>query len=427
MAYTSNRLADLSLLVRRSLRQHALSTMVTVMATALASGLTMAVFSLKAQSYAAFTGGDPGFDAVLGGRGSALQLVLNTVFHLETSPGNISWELFQSMRNDPRIALAIPYAVGDNYNGYRIVGTTEEIFTRFEYRRGHKFQVEAGGRFFDPQRREAVIGGYVAQKTGLRAGSRFHPGHGVAERDGGGDDHEEEYVVVGVLQPTNSPSDRVIWIPLEGILRMSGHVLRGAGEAYEARAGKEIPDEHKEVSAVMLKFKTPQLGFALDQTINKQGKTATLAWPIGRVMAELFDKLGWMNRVLALVAYLVMAVAAGAILASIYNTINERRREFAILRSLGAPRRTIFSALVLEATAIATLGALAGFFVHGAIQALAALIIRRQTGVALEVFAFNEALLFVPLVMIALGALAGVVPGMKAYRTDVASNLTPIS
>lgn len=425
--YFSNRLGDLSLLVRRSLRQHALSTLVTVAATALASGLTMSVFSLKNQSYAAFTGGDVGFDAVLGGRGSQLQLVLNTIFHLETSPGNLPWDMFQNLQNDPRVELAIPYALGDNYNGYRIVGTTEEIFTRFEYQRGRKFRVEAGGRFFDPLRREAVIGSYVAQKTGLRVGGRFHAAHGLTEAAAGEDDHEEEYVVVGVLQPTNSPSDRVLWIPLEGVFRMGGHVLRGAGEEYEAKAGEDIPDAHKELSAVMLKFKAPQLGFAFDQTINKQGKTATLAWPIARVMAELFDKLGWMNRVLALVAYLVMAVAAGSILASIYNTINERRREFAILRSLGARRQTIFSALVLEATTIAGLGVLAGFLVYGAIQTFAAVIIRRQTGVALELFAFDPSLLFVPLAMIALGAFAGIVPALKAYRTDVAANLTPIA
>ena len=128
-----------------------------------------------------------------------------------------------------------------------------------------------------------------------------------------------------MLAPTNSPSDRVIWIPLEGIYRMSGHVLRGSGETFRAQEGEAIPDESKEVSAVMLKLRDPQSGFQLDQTINKQGKVTTLAWPIGRVMANLFDKLSWMNRMLELVAYLVIAVAAGSILASLYNTINERQ------------------------------------------------------------------------------------------------------
>ena len=114
----------LLLIVRRSLRKHALSTTVTVVSAALASGLVMAVFAVAAQSRAAFAGGPVGFDAVLGARGSATQLVLNTVFHLETSPGNIPWTLYKEVSEDSTVELAIPYAVGDNYRGLRIVGTT---------------------------------------------------------------------------------------------------------------------------------------------------------------------------------------------------------------------------------------------------------------------------------------------------------------
>jgi hypothetical protein len=92
-----------------------------------------------------FIGGEAGFDAVLGARGSQLQLVLNAVFHLETSPGNIPWTMYEQLRRDPRVKLAIPYAVGDSYRGFRIVGTTSNIFTEFEYSHGRKFQVEPGG------------------------------------------------------------------------------------------------------------------------------------------------------------------------------------------------------------------------------------------------------------------------------------------
>jgi putative ABC transport system permease protein len=144
-------------------------------------------------------------------------------------------------------------------------------------------------------------------------------------------------------------------------------------------------------------------------------------------MAEWFDKLGWIVRILELVAYLVALVAAGSILASIYNTINERRREFAILRALGAERQIIFSALILEAAAIAALGSLCGYLVYLAIQTLAATIIRAQTGVVLEVFDLSPVMLLAPLGMIVLGALAGWLPAIKAYRTDVATNLAPQS
>jgi len=418
-------LGGLALIVRRSLRQHALSTTVTLIATALASGLVMSVFSIQAQTYQAFTGGPAGFDAVLGARGSQLQLVLNTVFHLETSPGNIPWSMYTQLKNDRRIELAIPYATGDNYLGYRIVGTTDELFTRFEYRAGDHFEAEEGGRFFDSSRREAVVGSFAAARLGLKPGDAIHPSHGLAHSETS--EHPEEYTVVGILKPTNTPSDRVIWIPIEGIFRMSGHVLRGAGETYQPQARTAIPEEHKEVSAVMLKFKNPKTGFDLELAVNRQGKDATLAYPIGRVMADLFDKIGWINRVLELVAYLVVVVATAAILASIYNTINERRREFAILRALGARRATVFTAMVTESATIACLGSVLGYAVYFAILAATAAIVRRQTGVVLDVFLLHPSIYLTPLGITIAGALAGVVPAIKAYATDVATNLTPVS
>jgi len=413
------------LMVRRSLRHHIVSTSVTLIAVALASGLVMGVFSIQQQSYEAFTGGDAGYDAVLGARGSQLQLVLNAVFHLETSPGNIPWSLYQQMKNDPRVKLAIPYATGDNYYGFRIVGTTKAMFTDLEYQEGKQYRVREGGRWFDPGYAEAVVGSFAAAQAGLEVGDTFNPYHGLAFNEDA--KHENEYTVVGIMEPTNTPSDRVIWIPIEGIFRMGGHVLRGTGEEYQPVAGAAIPDEHKEVSAVMLKFRSPTAGLGFDHTINRQGKVATLAYPISRVMADLFNRIGWLNRVFEVVAYLVVLVSGAAILASIYNTINERRREFAILRALGARRRTVFSAIILESTAIALLGSLLGYAIYSTIVGIAAIMVRQQTGVVLDVLTPHPALVLTPIGMTVLGALAGIAPAFKAYSTDVAENLVPHS
>ncbi len=410
-------------IVTKSMRQHAVSTVVTVLAIALAAGLVMSVFSIQRQTYAAFIGGETGFDAVLGARGSQLQLVLNTVFHLETSPGNIPYSMYTKIAANPQVELAVPYSVGDNYRGFRIVGTTEEIFTRFEYRLGERFQVQPGGRIFEPTAKEAVFGSFAAKETGMKVGDVIQPYHGLIFDENS--KHNDNYTVVGILEPTNSPSDRVVWIPIEGIYRMQGHVLRGTGENYTATESEVIPDEAKEVSAVMLKLRSPQAGMNLDQLINKQGKAATLAFPIGRSMAELFEKLGWLNRVLELVAYMVVIVAAFSILASIYNSINERRREFAILRTLGATRTTVFSVIISEASLIALIGSLVGFAVFAAIMFVTAYIVREQTGVVLNIFQFDKIFVITPILMTLAGAAAGILPAFKAYSTDVAENLLP--
>lgn len=411
----------LFLLVSKSLREHLLSSLVTILSIGLGCGLTMAVYNVTAQARDAFTGGSVGFDAVLGARGSSLQLVLNTVFHLETSPGNIPWSMYQEVSSDPRVALAVPYAVGDNYRGFRIVGTTTELFTDLEIRKGERFRPRPGSRFFEPLHPEAVIGSIVASETGLRVGDTLNPYHGIQFDEDAR--HAEEYTVVGVLEATNTPSDRVIWIPLEGMFRMGGHVLRGSGATFRAEPGESIPDEHKEISAVMLKFADPRAGFQLDQMVNKQGKVATLAWPIGASMAELFRKVGWIVRVLELVAILVVVVAAGTILASITNTMRERRREFAVLRALGARRRTVFAAIVLESSTLALSGAIMGYLAYAGIVSGAAWAVREQTGVVLDLTAFHPALVAVPVGVTVLGALAGLVPARSAYSTDVATAL----
>src|ERR1700756_4933589 len=132
-------------IVLRSLRQHALSTVVTAASVALAGGLLLAVWVVKAQSQATFTGVNAGFDAVLGARGSKLQLVLNAIFHLEASPGNLAWSDYQDIQKNPNVALAVPLAVGDNYRGYRLVGTTLDLFNQAEYSPGEKYELEPGG------------------------------------------------------------------------------------------------------------------------------------------------------------------------------------------------------------------------------------------------------------------------------------------
>jgi len=431
------------LIVRRSLRQHALSTLVTILSVALATGLVMSVFCVRDQAHEAFTGGTVGFDAVLGARGSQLQLVLNTVFQLETSPGNISWALYQAVKKDPRVKLAVPYAVGDNLRGFRIVGTTPEIFTEFEYQEGKKLTPETGRIFNVPKggpddKREGVLGSYAAQKLGLKVGDTFKPFHGLYFDEKA--QHEEEFTVVGVLAPTNTPNDRVVWIPIDWVYRMKGHTGKKRTETastnplkkvtvvdIEPKAGEEIPEEYKEVSAVMIKLNSPMAGMSMKQQINIQGKEATFAWPIAESMNDLFNKIGWIDKVLELISYLVVLVSAGSILASIYNTMNERRREFAILRALGARRATVFGAIVAEAAAIAALGSVCGYLIHGVILSGAAVVIRQNTGVVLDVFQLHPILWMAPVGMTVIGALSGIVPALKAYGTDVASNLTPIS
>ena len=136
-------------IVFKSLRQHLLSTLITACSIALAGGLLISVWVVKSQAQKTFTQINGGFDAVLGPRSSQLQLVLNSIFHLETSPGNMEWRDYLEIKADPNVAMAVPISVGDNYRAYRLVGTLPEMFTQNEYAPGQKHSVEGKGRFFE--------------------------------------------------------------------------------------------------------------------------------------------------------------------------------------------------------------------------------------------------------------------------------------
>ena len=397
----------LPLIVAKSLRQHLLSTVVTALSLALAGGLLMAVWVVKTQSSDAFTRQNAGFDAVLGARSAKLQLVLNAIFHLEASPGNLPWADYQDIAKNPAVALALPIAVGDNYHGYRLVGTSTNLFN-VEHAPGRRYRLAEGAPFLDGYM-EAVLGSFAARQLKLKIGDKFQPYHGLNFDPN--QQHEEQYLVTGILEPSNTPADRVIWIPLEGVQHMKGHDVKTATE----------------ISAVLVKLKNPIAGRGLEQMYNKQGNRLTFAWPIAQVVAELFGKIAWFDRVLELVAWLVAFVATGSVLASIYNSMSERRRDIAILRALGARAHTIFSAIVLECAAIAALGMLAAFAVYLGIATVAAGVIRAETGVVLEPLAWQPIFAIVPVTMIGLSALAGIIPALKAYRTNVAENLLPVS
>lgn len=407
------------LIVTRSMREHALSTVITVGAAALASGLVMAVLTIHSATSEAFAGSSSSYDAILGPPGGQGQLVLNTLFHLDASQGNLPWSMYRAIAEDPGVERAVPYALGDNFRGHRIIGTT---LAAFEGR-----ALIAPGEWFDPGSRQAVVGAAVAQATGLVRGSVFQPSHGLTYDPEDPRRHDTPFVVSGVMAPTGGPDDRAIFIPIEGVFRMDGHELRGSGEAVDPGEfrGAEIPDEHKEVSAVLLRFRRGGVnpGLRLNYEVNVAGDRATLAWPIAQVLADLHRKLFWAIEVLRIVAVMVVVVAAGALLASLHNTMNERRRELAILRSLGASRALVVGTVVGEAAVIALLGAALGFAVEWAILQRVGATLLTTTGVLLGDGAGGAAHLWTPVGMLLVGGAAGAIPAVKAYAVDPSRTL----
>ena len=401
----------LFLLIRRSLRQHLVSTAVAVLLVALGLGLILSVWVVRAQAEQGFARSASGFDAVLGARGSKLQLVLNGLFHQESSPGNVTAEDFRDVKALPFVDRAIPIVVGDNFRGVRLVGVSDDWFHDLEYAPGHTSGVEPGGRPFQPGRKEAVVGSLAAHQLGWSVGTSFHPFHGLDYDPNA--QHSESFTVVGVLAPTGTPADRVIWVPLEGVQRLGGH----------------DPAAFTELSAVLIRFKpgAQAAGFMLDQRYNRQGRRLTLAWPVASILADLFSKFAWFEQALQALATMVAVVAGTSVFSSVYSSMSARRRDLAILRAVGAHRSFLIAAVLGEAACIGLLGCALGFGLYGLIATTVQELLRARMGVLFEPWAWNPSMAWGPALMLGLSLAAGAVPAWRAYRLSVADGLAPLS
>jgi putative ABC transport system permease protein len=450
-------------IVVKNMRQRALATWLTGTSVALGVALAVAILLIKQGVQQRFEQGTLGYEMVVGAKGSPLQLVLNTVYNLDISPGNISWKLFEQLRDDKRVKLAVPFSVGDNYHGFRIVGTTDSFFKEFEFEPGRKPEL-AEGRIFNfseaalksafqeaeqrakdrearergeeiklaaepqpsPIQRpfEAVIGSTVASETGLKIGQTFIAAHGVQPSAEAKEHTANPWTVVGILAPTHTACDRGIYINLDSFYHIEGHEIRGPTAPAKVEEKDNDPDPGQ-VSSVVLKLRSPIHAFPMYREINDR-QDAMAAFPAAEIR-KLFDIVGNIDRLLLAQAILILIVAGVAIAVSIYNSMSERRREIAILRALGARRATIFSIVLLEAVTICLIGAAAGLAGGHLVVAASNGFLYKASGFVIPAFHIEALEWYILAVAVVLGALSGLGPALGAYRTDVARNLAPTS
>jgi putative ABC transport system permease protein len=390
----------------RAIRQNLLTSWITVFTVALAGGLFLGAWKTNQSVRLAFAQSACGFDAVLGARGSQLQLVLNALFHLENSPGNLDWSHYEMIRDHPGVSEAYPFALGDNYLGYRLVGTMPEMFIEHQWKEGQNYQVLPPGRIFSENAKEALVGAQVAERLGLKLGDRFHPYHGLEYRPDR--KHEDIYLVVGILQATGTPSDQVIWIPLMGVQRMEGH----------------DPEEANSISGVLLNLKGSS-GLALDVKYNKQGDQATLAWPVPAILSSFFNRFSWLERSVAALALLMALVGGLIILASLRSTMHERRREFAVLRCMGASRSVVTGSILWQSIILSFFGAFGSLVFYLLLSLTVSSIIHLQIGVGMDLPLFDLAALYTFLGILLLGLLSAWLPSRQLYKNSLQETLQP--
>ena len=410
-------------IVLKSLRHHRFSNMLAAISIAMGIALLVAVYSFKEQSQKTFTEVGLGVDAILGPKGSPLQIVLNAIYHLEDMPGKIKWSYYKAVEGERIVEQAIPFVVGHSYGGVRVNAIDPRFLSEFEYLPGKKFTFakEKGGqgRPFEKSH-EAVAGWAAAKELNIKLGQTFNPVCGVQE---GGPVHSDLMTFVGILAPTGTPHDRAVYIPLETFYGLEGHPQETAIMAEN--------EEYREISGAYIKIKRirggaihpgiQDLKFAINQSDQNQ-----LVVP-AEVMPRLHNIIGWMDRVLIAIAIILTALSSLFLFFSLLQSLREMRRDLALFRALGATRNTVMGLVIFEALIISLLGGVLGLALGHWLIGAGAHFIKVETGVGFTAGYISLIdWLIIPGTAL-LGFLAGLVPGLQAYRLGVLQNLSPMS
>ena len=418
------------------LRHKTLSTALTI--TTFAAGVAMIVVLLlvNAQLQNEFANNLKGIDLVVGAKGSPMQLILSSVFHLDIPPGNIPLDAALRLGKHPMVKEAIPLALGDNFRGFRIVGTTPA------YPEHYQAKLKAGGRYWGKEM-EAVLGAEVAERSGLKPGDTFAGSHGLTV---GGELHAQfPYTVVGILEPTDSVLDRLVLTGMESVWYIHEHhhhdhddgAADEAGEHHEQQgaqhhddhdadhadhhAGEADHDHEREVTSLLISYNSPLAAAGLPRLINKT--TSMQAASPAFEMARLNAFMGKGTDTLRYFAWFLIALAGFGIFAGLYNAMNERRYDLALMRSFGARPGKLFALMMTESLVVALVGATLGMATgHLLVQGIATwLASSKHINMTGMLFLAEEAWLFP--VSLAVGALAALLPAIRVYRIDIFKTL----
>ncbi|MGQ9575696.1 MAG: ABC transporter permease [Thermoguttaceae bacterium] len=441
----------------RSIQQRSLASALTAFSMALGVALVVAVLVIYGVIEQSFRRGAQGYDLIIGAKGSPLELVLSTVYHLgrpmETIPYSVYDVLTTSTKFDPYVDVAVPLCLGDNYKGFRVIGTNTDMFDRLQWHDGRNwrdYEYQEGGNFAADAPFEAVVGAVAARKAGLKVGGEpFRPVHGSLGEQGR---QHGEFTVVGVLKPTGTPIDRAIFVNMEGFYRMHAEPEEGqqgspalaakptsnptsssppndAAKPAQSSAGHDhefVPYEKRKLTALLVVLSASDaIRKAMPKIISQDPELLGVQAvnPTEQISRLLEGIVGNLQLILLILAVLIVIVAGIGVMVSIYNSMSDRRHEIAIIRALGAKRRTIMAIVLLESILLALGGGGIGLLLgHGLTGALAPMI-AEHTGVVVSPLQFqlNELILVPGLILLA--SAVGYMPAVVAYRTDVAQSL----
>lgn len=411
----------------KSLKNRWASSLLTIFSISLSILLLLAVERTKRAAEEGFTHSVSGVDLLVGARTGPINLILYTVFNMGNASNNISWESYQEFQKNADVEWTIPYSLGDSHRGYRVVATDENFYQHYQYRGSEKVQVQDGSPALGLW--DVVIGSDVQKKLGYKVGQSVVIAHGVTRGEGLEFHKDKPFRVSGILKPTGTALDQSLYISLYGMeaihIDWKDHRFQSEDSPQKAIPTLKIEDiKIHQITAFCLSTKSRIKTLSLQRQINEYPEEPLLAIIPGVVLSDLWRGLSNIEAVLKIISLMVIFVGMISMLNSLLVGLNERRREMAILRSLGASPQKIAALMVFESGLLTVMGVFFGVFLEFSSFFILKGWIENEFGVFLVGPALTSTEVYYILATLFLGVLTGLIPALKASRSALKDGLT---
>jgi putative ABC transport system permease protein len=411
-------------LALKSLWNRRVTACLTIASIAVSVALLLGVQKLRVAAREGFANTVSGVDLIVGARSGPLDLLLYSVFRVGDATANVSWASYQKIAHHPDVEWTIPISLGDSHRGFRVMGTNADYFRHYRFASDRLLTFDAGGPFSDLY--DTVLGADVAHNLGYKLGDSIIVAHGVGNVSFA--EHKDKpFRVVGILAKTGTPVDRTVHVSLEAITAI--HVDWQSGmqaperfrvNADQARSRDLTPES---ITAFLVGMRSKVMTFTMQRAVNDYRQEPLLAILPGVALSQLWDLVGIADTALLIVAAFVVLAGLLGMVTAILTSLNERRREMAILRSVGARPRHVFTLLVAEAGVLAALGCISGVLLSYLLLIIGRPILEQHFGIflSLKLLSANELEIVLAIVVGAL--LMGLLPAFRAYRNTLSDGL----
>ncbi len=412
------------ILALKSIFNRRFTIALTIFSIALSIMLLLGVERMRTDAREGFTNTISGTDLIVGARSGPVQLLLYSVFRIGNPTNNVSWESYQQIKSQRLVKWVVPLSLGDSHRGFRVLGTNLDYFKHYRYAGEQKLKVVEGVPFSGVY--DAVIGADVARELEYHLGQEIVLAHGTGKVSFIQHD-DKPFRIVGILQRTGTPIDRTIHVSLQGIEAIHIGWESGAPVPGRSAASVQITQqvlEPKSITAMLVGLKSRMAVFRVQRFVNEYPNEPLLAVIPGVALQELWDSIAIAQQVLLVISVLVVLVGITGMATAILTSLNERRREMAVLRSVGARPRHIFLLVVGESGVVMVCSVLIGIAALYAVQFFARPIIQSHLGLYLPIHGLSPHEWMLLGAAICAGLIVGLIPAYRAYRYSLADGMT---